>query len=524
MAISVTKSSEKKEISPPVSVEEIELEDSYPLKEAEIEEEGFKLVENKERKLPKFPVKKIEAGKADILFFDGWVKELIAEDYNHLDFYLYRTWPIINRQIDNPKAAINIAKLVDPAEVSRDWILKEHGSGDYKLLINDRNNTVKGKGGTLGIVMISIREPDYPPRPILREVDLSDPVNRNYVDSLKAQGLVSNEGKVMTPQSSGGGDNAALIALLTQLINQRNSATPVKDTTQSDVSKMFLDANAAALSMLRDQAKSDGPASMVTLISAIKELIPQPVVPQGNGDMMTFLTLLMNSQQEASKQIAATNAQMIALLTNKPEKDPELAMLEKMAMYKEMFQGEGTGGSGKKSTLEVVAEIGAPVLGKALDIVGHYMTLATLKAKSEAGMPIRNVTPQVQPQTVEAQPIGIPEGEELPKDNVIEMPKRDESANPQLVQVIQFGKDLILASINRGDDGFTFAEHLEGLHGKLAYEQLANSGEEELIKAMKAVPEFWNPLASLEPTVRKFVQEFIEYKDAPVEGGEEEIK
>lgn len=483
----------KKEESPPIpEIVEMDLSDL---------DEGFKVIE-KEIPMPPFPAKTIRADK-DQLFFD-WMESLDKNHWNHLIIYGYREWPIIDRQKENPKAGINID--VYSNNFTREIILKgdgsdhpPHGSGRYQFRINDVNKAINGKGGTLGVAYVHLNDPHYPPVLRLEELLTDHPGNRSYVDRLVAEGKLSKEGNIVTQQ--GGTDNAALIALLTRMI-ERQSNQPVqpKDSTTESISKMYVDTNKTMMDMVKDQIKGDAPDKLIVMLTALKEMMPKP---ENNSSM---LETLLKLQSEAHTREAGLTTKMFEILAAKPDSsDAEDKVLARIATYKELFGGEG-GKETKKSTLEVILEHTAPIGVRLLDTLNNILSMKNytqgLKQQQTQQKPVQQ-TVQELPQAT--QPI---EG----KDNIVEMPASPET---QIAQVFKGpAGSMILNALSRGQNGTDFAAGVIDTFGPLVFNQVKEIGKEKILEGMKTVLEFVNGLSQIGATdliVDKFITEFVEF-------------
>lgn len=478
-----------KEESPPVEFIDFEVAHEFKIVEAE--------------PTPPFPAKTIRSDK-DYLFFD-WVAKLKDEDWNHLQVYLYREWPWIDRQKVNKDAAINIDKL--PRSFTKDDIKVRHGSGKYKILVNDVNKAVNGKGGSIGTAHFEINEPSFPPVVRLDELVTSHPSNREYVDKLVAEGKLDAQGQIMTQQ--GGNDNAALIGLLTRMIeNQTRQAqqqTP-KDSTTESISKMFVDANSTMLGMVKDQIKTDGPDKLLVMLQALKEMIPKP--ENGNNQLELIVKMQSDMQKVQAESQAARETlmlKMMEMMNSKPDSgDAEDKVLSRIATYKELFGGEGGGSSRKQSMPELLIEHGAPVVLKVLETIQGVLSMKNYTAGLQKQQQ-QNGTQQP-PATVPQ--AGLPAASEAPvNEKVVEMPQAPEN---ELVSLIKgMAGPLILGVLQRGESGDNFAASLEGMYGKIVYDKIAALGKDPILAAMQQVPEFWN--AIVPSSIEKFVEEFIAY-------------
>lgn len=82
-----------------------------------------------------------------------------SDDWQYLIAYVYRTAPTIDRRQNG--RATNIRKYVDFFDTDR--LMKEHGSGGYRIDLCRRNPTT-GKSPRIGQVYLDILNLDYPPR------------------------------------------------------------------------------------------------------------------------------------------------------------------------------------------------------------------------------------------------------------------------------------------------------------------------------------------------------------------------
>lgn len=480
--------------------------------------ENFKVIEK--RIMPSFPAKSLPPEKEGL--FWKWMEELVPEDWNHLLIYCYRSWPIIDRQRDSP----NATKFIDKygSSFTRDILIKgdgadyiPHGSGKYQFIVVDNNKVIGGKGGQIGIAVININEVDYPPVFRLEELVVEHPQNKSIVDKLVAEGKLSPQGKVMTPQ--GGNDNTALIALLTRMI-EKNSNIPPKDSTTESISQMFVKANDTMLGMVKDQAKTDDPEKLIKMLSALKEMLPKA---ESGNEMLTLVVRMQADLAKVQAESQATNAKiqadsqnareslmlkMMEMMNTRPNsEDAEDKVLSRIATYKELFGGEG---KGKASIPELLIEHGAPVVLKVLETIQGFVNIKNyqdgLKKQQEAQV------------TVQASALPLPQAESTepqPQTNgkVVEMSANEQQ---QLVTVIRGpAGPLILSALQRGEDGSNFANALEGMFGTLTYDQIASQGKDKILAAMQAVPEFWNQIVPA--SMEKFVEEFIAYGSEEVE-------
>ncbi len=96
--------------------------------------------------------------------------------------YVYRLWPVIDRQL-----AGNKEKNIDifTSAITDLDILHRHGSGKYHLMFNDSN---KPKGlVNVATCKVDINDPLYEPVVPLEEVVEGADANKSYIEGLKAR-------------------------------------------------------------------------------------------------------------------------------------------------------------------------------------------------------------------------------------------------------------------------------------------------------------------------------------------------
>lgn len=473
-----------------------------------IDSGAFSVVEADE--IPKPPSKIMKDSQQDETW--EYLESFSEAMWKHVDIYLYRAWPVINRD------PFNIARFptAELPRLTKEVLIKTFGSGDYKILATDVNKTVKGKGGKFFEAYFSYRVPDYPPVVVIEELDTNHKNNRNYVDKLRAEGKLNSDGSLkMNQPVVAGGNDPALMALVTQLVKQISEAKNqvAKDPTVDALSSMYMKTHEQSMQLLKDQVKSDDPDKLVKMLAALKEMMPKAesgnsmleVVVKMQGDMARI-------QAEGAKSREELMMKMFETMNAKKEEGGIKEQIETFQMMKEVF---GNGGEGANSTpkwWEVAIEQGAPIVGKAFDMMLAVMSIKNYEAGlKKTGNPV-NANPTQQQQQV-VQPV-------IESGKVVEMPKQEETQQQtQFGQLLKQYGGLILNAINTGTSGDDFASSLEGMFGVLTYNQIAALGKDGIIAEMKGVPEFWDKVAGTPGVVEKFVDEFIEYG---VEGEGEE--
>ncbi len=470
----------------------------------EIETGSFRVVT---AELPPFPAKFIETNK-DHLFWE-WLKPLTQSDWNHLNVFMYREVPIIDRRWKDPKAPVHIDIFSGPFHKDTKEFLEKHGSGKYKLIINDTNRVPlkdkdgRSKNATVGTVRFEVSNPDYPPIFVLEELMAEHPSNKRIRDQLIAQGKLTIEGNVM-PLPGSGTDNAALIGLVGNLITKLGQQQTVpRDATAESISSMYVKANETMMGMVKDQVKADDPSKLMTMLGTLKELLPKP---ENNN---TLLETVLKLQGDAQARETVLLSKMFELLSSKPDAaDAEDKVLDRMVKYKELFGGDNNPGTsnGKHSIWDTAIEHGAPVVLKIVETIQGVISMKNY----QSGLNRQQQQAQQQqpnPQQVPAIGSETPQNAPIPESG----PEVPQGGQDELAGMIKNGPAgaLILGALQRGESGDNFAASLEGMVGRLVYDKIASLGKETIIASMASVPEFWSKIVPA--TIDKFVTDFIAY-------------
>lgn len=115
-------------------------------------------------------------------FLQYW-KKTDTTHPNRLSVYVYRKYPVIDRDRMGLKRNIDII----PSPIEEDIegeMLHRHGSGDYKLILNDSLASKQ-----VCQTSITVRDQDYPPLVTPEELIWDDPANRSYVEILHTRGV-----------------------------------------------------------------------------------------------------------------------------------------------------------------------------------------------------------------------------------------------------------------------------------------------------------------------------------------------
>jgi len=479
--------------------------EQIPTKVLEIEDEedvmeGFngKQISDIKPRMPPFPSKRINPDRA-YLFFDEWLPTVPDDEFNHFSIYLYRSWPRIDRTRYDPKAPINIDKLLNRQACQIENISSLHGNGTYKILFNDINKAIKGKGGTIGEVHFTIDEPDNPPKLVLDEVILEHPDNKSFVNQLRNDGKINREGDLVAQPNNTASNDPVLMGLVKDLVNKATQPAP-RDNTSDKIAEMYMKANEQSMQMIKEQIKGDDPEKTIKLMGMIKELMPKP--DSGTG----LLEVMLKMQADANSKESAMMMKMFELLKPVPPVAQE-SEIDKIIKYKELFGwGNDSGREAKKSTVETLIEHGAPVLSKVLETVNLVIQGGMMKQRMEQGNYVQNPVQQ---------PTQAPQSTQQLEETT-QMPTHEVNQFTQLLA--QYG-GLIVSAINNGTEGSAFASSIETMFGPVVYEGIAGMGKEGIMLELQKAPNVWGAIGGAPKLVEVFIEDFLAYGQ-----GEEEAE
>lgn len=462
------------------------------------------------RELPKCPSRYL---KYDQLL--DYLTPLSDLQWSHIIVYGYRAWPIIYR---DPKYIFCASTL---KEIQEDSIASEFGGGVYKLVVNDLD---RKSNQTVAEAKLTISHIDHEPILNYTELDTGHRDNKSYVEKLKAKRILDQEGNLIgvgnvtqAQSQQQQGDIGALTATLQQVVNsllqeRRQAQGQGKSGIDEQVINRSLDLVGGAYKSALETAVKQGNVSEIDQMSKVMQMFTQmltllkPAESSSSGLMDKIFTM----QAENHK---AQLEMMRELLKSRNESqnagsqvDGLLGMIEKV---KNIF-GLESGGAGKPSTLETVLDKAPTILEQVSKITGNIAQVQAMRAGMSGIQPKQQVqtgallSPQSQPIPAAAQTV----------EGAIPVPTINDELGFDPVQFCNQYGQIFLQWINSGKSGYELAEWVENGFGTAVYLGVANIGKEKLIKAMQAVPQYWQLIAPIQPQAEQFIDEFIAYQNA----------
>ncbi len=450
-----------------------------------------------------------------------WLNELTPEmtDGNRVNIYVYRLEPVIIRQLTNPEYNNNIDVISDGFDgLTEDYIVKTHGGGRYKLLVKDLDKPKEQKGGyfeaKLYIPMITA-----PPILNLKEVDWEHRNNKGYRMWAKSQGLIDDKGMPTIEkktEGNGGNDNNSMVQAMKLAMD---FVTKMGEKDQADLKRKLAGEDGLGKSIgdiLLEKMKQEDPnkqlATVTTLISAMKGM--QPEVKPDNT-LAVIMPVFMQMMQQASEASNKQFMMMMELMKSKNEGGGEGkgAISEVKEMFG-LFQ-EMNGNSGKKSTVEVIANVISDNLAPVLGVIANVVALKTQAS---------GVKPIEVPNNQTANTVVPTNGQ--PMNNTPQLSQN------QLTQALAQFAPLIGKGL--GKEGWEFACELRdminmypGSDGNATVASITKEGEDKLFDAMMQVPALQETITKTYgiPHVKNWLVSFCnwieeERKDLEAEIGE----
>jgi len=434
---------------------------------AEKGDENAELVDSKE-----------QTGAEGTSFFDR-LRVLTSEDWEQHVVYVYRMEPRRPGTTKNPY-------LTKYSEVFDEESLKlAFGSGKYKCQLNKYPKSGKG-AKTVEIHYAEILDTKFPPVLVGYDGWEADPRNAPWLWG-KARGESAPNGQPTTIPNIESQAVKELADLTRKMLERGSSMT---DTER----KILMDANAAALRVVEDRAKTEGKgndlSSLMGVMLQMKEFLA-PGTAAATTDpvkMVTELIGLVKTLVPAAPAASQQNGLGVI-------KD----FAETAKLMREAFGNDGESG-GRRTP---VVEAREP---SAWEKVGGMIVEAIAPAMAPLGaafgrLILKNAGDK-EAATTELVPANNPHASGTPPPPV--------PADPQLQMVIDVAK-LMRGAIELGLDGSEFAERFETKYGQTAYDTIVAVPQAEAIQQLQAFPQAWAILKPYEAQMPEFLAAFYEY-------------
>jgi len=271
-----------------------------------------------------------------------------------LKVYVYRRYPVIDRRLVNPKAPVYIASVSgeDARGVNEEWLLREWGTGEYRLSLVDELRP-QGRQRLCNTVL-AVTDPERPPViEDLAELVLEHPANRSFVKGLRARGeLPAENSAVVEVGGTAPVDPATheLAGVASEVIREGLRREQAPAAALSEVGRIYREAATEAVKLAAGNQRIDP----IDQARKLKELVA--------GD--TGLVKVLVEQAARDREL------LMNLLTREKSDtiDSELGKLEKLMSVISKLGGTASGGSSVWEHLPALFDSGARLLQAAASV------------------------------------------------------------------------------------------------------------------------------------------------------------
>lgn len=494
--------------------------------------------------LPKIPGSRIDSRQ-----WAEWARLLTSEMWSRLALYVYRTFPVIIRQLSDPRNDNNIGIATEVVDIEA-WIKEFCGGGKYRVDVTDA-------GKKICEIRLNIPVHECEPKLEYKELDIYSKENQAYIQALKYRGILGEDGK---PRPGGGnvqGVPAPAAISAQDIVGMYNqmlaTVTKMGEREREELKQRLQEksANDGGIGsqigvILLEKMKQDNPANMMGAFAQMKDLF----VKQGGGGIelvLPIFTTMMQQQSQAAERALQTQQQhskeMMELVKeikgggrggedDLGSIDKILAVVEKV----DAIRGGGGSKSGWETGLEYAKELGLPILQSITQLysiakggggqqvqqpgqptrpaapTGKQITASEI-ARQQAAEAAREKPAMYRGEPTTAQPVvnGVVEPEVVPPGPPTE-----------LMQMLAAGGNYFVSYMQTDRPGYELAEDLIRLQTKAAHVQIARFGVEGIIEGIRNFPELAQALAIYgEEGVKQFVDEFVNYETYAVADDED---
>lgn len=415
-------------------------------------------------------------------FFD-YTQRLTKRDLAHVMIYVYRLWPIIQR---DPAYIDSLSAPIDRA-----YLVREHGAGTYRMLLNDTDS----KPPTVCQTTVSIDEAEGgEPKIRLDELDVGHRENRKFVERLIRQGRLTPQGEIVQPPQDNAKESIATLSRALVDLATRMAEKPARADRSAEESAIqrALDIIATggqkSVELVLSQVRQQDPDQFVKLMATVKELL-------GSGSSSTekLLELLLKTQNEAQQRLAEAQRQNSELLVKMVEARSGGGLADAIKTITEVLELRERlgGGGGKTHWWQDLAPMVPAALHELNQFVGNLMALRAPQAQwPQPPAPALTPTPPAEASAQPAGTAGSPEMTDMDR------------------MLLRHIAQLAANAFQLGISGDEFADRFAYQYGTANYERLVARPKSEVIETLRRYPEVWALLAPYEQALPQFLDEF----------------
>lgn len=388
---------------------------------------------------------------------------------------------------------------VETRAIAEENLKEEHGSGTYKLWLNNGNKRV-------AIATVSISDPDYPPH--MPPGDWTNhPRNKKWqswkplIDKWWTEKVKAATGMTAQPQTQTGVPEY-MVQFMSEVRRELNHRP---DMTAGAKDQLMASIVTILPALLQQQNNASDPAKMIEALVKAKDMLAPPAAPADNS-LMTFVLAQLVRLQESNDKL------MGILLTQKAteNKQPDpLSQVETMTKLITMVSTIVQPAAPKEWYQDLAETLGP----KLVDLTTQVVSLNAMNGRRaptnvtppparpnppQASAPVQapaTVPPQPSVESPASEPSQIPAGE----------PEMDTMQRSMLINVAQ----LAAQALNLSLTGDQFAEQILYKFGQMVYDQfITNVPKDQLLAMVKTIPEAWSALQPFEAQLPEFIESF----------------
>lgn len=488
---------------------------------------------------PEAPRSTIKNGTVPPEKFWAYRLQLPDEFLPRLSFYVYREWPktdvyrnftaqeladIKSGRRKKPIKYIGQYPDIDPNDW-RNQLLRYHGSGVYKVMLNDAG--VRGnkelQRGNICSTLIELRDSEF--MPIIEDLsilDLDDPANNSYINELRMKG-VTIPGDITLPREEPEEDMANTIAVETLAKLAEQGRQPTVDNSSALLQDMMRQQEARHAREVEEFRKRleiaeakpvphDDLATTRAVIEMARSVIPAPAPPPPQDNKMVEILMQMLKQNEEralqhEKLEAERHARDLDMLNKRLEAQEARAAALEAARLAQATQPQG------KSAIQDALSLVKALRGATEEINGGdagsgnpWVDLAT-----ELGPRVLDTAATIA-NAFKGTPAAAPTQQQTSAPSVpsIQQAPQQQSGDPQMNMMLNMMKAPILNSLKNGVPGHVFAAQMVAQYGEPAYRAATEKGEAGLLQILQSDSQFWGQLLQIGAgPVQNFVTAFL---------------
>lgn len=408
--------------------------------------------------------------------------------------YVYRLWPVIDRRLGplGPNSTSYIDKTAEPI-TDENCLLRKFGSGEYSVCFTDSN---RPRGQTqICRTKLSLRHEELPPVLDLSELVLGDPLNKSYIDGLRARGVAvgGDDEENMRPADP---VTAQMTEVAAEVIREHMKT---KKSSGSDIPSAAIDVMAdASRRAVEMAAAGNDPAKIVQMLVSLHGMFGA----DKHGGQAELLRLLMEQQAKNHELVLAT-----VQSRGNPAGNGILGSVEELIKLQSLLDRMGGRRGGGSWVSELIPALPA--------IVGPIAQAIALAASRSHPVPLPHPQAPANASPV-AVPAPAPSTPGIGVGNLIQMPSP--VSHPQTDATFAFDDATLLAigaqvagAMSRGVSGDQFADSICSMGYEAIYDRAADAGRDAIVGELMRLPELATMFAPVRPQLEAFIDQFISY-------------